>query len=124
MIKSCGDCRVRYCSVNCKSVISYLNDVNISLMKEISALKSTIKKMQFIKNPEVRMIEVSDSSLVEAFGYDMKKADLYLKFVNGTEYVYQMVPFLLFANMVNAQSRGKYYNDYIKGKYDVIRIDN
>ena len=113
MIKSCGECRVRYCGANCTYQAS-----------EINKLLDIIKKLKFVKNPAVRMIEVTDSTLVESFGYDNTKSDLYLKFVNGTEYVYIGVPAYEFTKMVNAQSRGKFYNDNIKGRFDVVRIDN
>lgn len=114
MVETCNRCTMWVCPVPCKNVIA-------KLQKEIAELTATINKMKFVKNPGVRMIEVTDSSLIESFGYDSKNCDLYIV-LNGSEYVYRVVPSFIFTNMVNAQSRGKFYNDNIKGRYDVIKL--
>lgn len=42
---------------------------------------------------------------------------LLLLFFNGAYYPYCGVPSSTFANLLNSSSRGKYFHEYIKGKY-------
>lgn len=61
----------------------------------------------------VEMVKV-DSSNIKAVGY--QNGDLYVEYGNGI-YKYVGVPKNLFEGLVGANSKGKYMNEEIKGKF-------
>ena len=63
-----------------------------------------------------------NSTLLEAVGYEPKNKTLEIEFKNGSIYLYYDVEPMLHYNLMLADSTGKYYNRYIKGKRGT-RID-
>ena len=63
-----------------------------------------------------------DSSNVAAIGYEKEAEDLHVQFNSGSVYVYSNVPVEVFDNFKDADSKGRYLNENIKGVYDYIRI--
>lgn len=61
-----------------------------------------------------RMVRV-ESSMIAAVGFANNK--LYVVFNNGTTYSYADVPVTLVAKLLRAKSKGKFFNQYVKGKY-------
>lgn len=57
------------------------------------------------------------SAIIKRFAYDNKKARLYVTFLSGKVYTYLNVPERVYEEMKAALSNGKYFNEYIKGKY-------
>lgn len=55
------------------------------------------------------------SSNIKAIGYDNN--DLFVEFKNNTLYKYSNVPQKIFENFRSAESKGKFLNKEIKGKY-------
>jgi hypothetical protein len=60
------------------------------------------------------MIRVS-SSWIRAVGYD--GSTLTVEFHSGRVYDHPHVPYSVFEGLLNASSKGAYYNRYIRGKY-------
>jgi len=60
------------------------------------------------------MIPVS-SSFIRAIGYD--GSTLYVEMRNGETYDHHGCPYHHFEGLLNASSKGAYYNRYIRGKY-------
>ncbi|KKN03094.1 hypothetical protein LCGC14_1111210 [marine sediment metagenome] len=58
-----------------------------------------------------------DSSNLAAIGYDEEDNSLFVRFNSGQEYVYYDVPVDIFEAFKDAESKGKYLNEHIKGAY-------
>ena len=69
----------------------------------------------------MKLIE-ANSSTIKEFGYDNNLHRLYVNFHNGREYVYADVPVNVYEAMVNADSKGKFLNANIIGRYNYVRI--
>ena len=63
-----------------------------------------------------------DSSNVAAIGYDKEAEELHVQFNNGSTYVYRAVPEDVVKDFLNADSKGKFLNEHIKGVYSYERI--
>ena len=63
------------------------------------------------------------SSSMGAVAYDAERATLALRFHNGAEYHYFMVPQQLYEGLVAAPSKGAYFHDHIRDAgYRFIKI--
>jgi hypothetical protein len=60
------------------------------------------------------MIPVS-SSVIRAVGYD--GSTLTVEFRSGRVYDHPHVPYSVYAGLMQASSKGRYYNQYIRGRY-------
>ena len=58
------------------------------------------------------------SSNIEAIAYDPSKKILSVKFHKSGIYHYEDVPELMYREMLEAESAGKYFSEYIKGIFD------
>lgn len=63
-----------------------------------------------------------ESSNIKMVGYDGDLEELHIKFHSGAEYAYSGVPDDVFNDLLNAPSKGKFFNIEIKGKYDYQRV--
>ncbi len=72
------------------------------------------------KNDE--MIEVQSSNIASV-GYDEADHEAYVKFLNGSVYVYRDVPQHEFDGLKNAPSVGSYLNRNFKNVYAYERIE-
>jgi hypothetical protein len=64
-----------------------------------------------------------DSTLIYRWAYIRQTGEFLVRFYgNTTLYVYRGVSLKTVNNFVDAQSRGRYFNRYIKGKYRYMRI--
>jgi hypothetical protein len=61
-----------------------------------------------------------DSSAITSIGF--KGNVLEIEFNSGNVYQYNGVTAATFYDFLNSESKGKFFNLYIKGNYDVIRI--
>lgn len=57
-----------------------------------------------------------------SFSYDADGQTLVVNFANGRSYSYADVPAGVFAELEKAESKGKAYNELVKGKYPSTRI--
>lgn len=66
----------------------------------------------------MKMIEVQSSN-IKKVGYD--KNNLYVEYNSGT-YEYTQVPKQLYEDLLKAESKGRFMNENIKGKYIYKKI--
>jgi hypothetical protein len=64
----------------------------------------------------MEMITVS-SRAINAIGYDPNTKKMKIKFKQGTTYDFCHVPEYIFKGLLSASSKGTYYNDHIRDKY-------
>ncbi|MFZ2209568.1 MAG: KTSC domain-containing protein [Porticoccaceae bacterium] len=62
------------------------------------------------------MIRVS-SSAIAAIGYDPTTMRMKIRFVQGDTYDFCGVPAHVFNGLLNARSKGSYYNNHIRHRY-------
>lgn len=67
------------------------------------------------------MIPVSSSN-IESIGYDEQNEQVYVRFLNGSLYVYKSVPLHEFENLRDAPSLGSYLHRNYKNVYPYERI--
>lgn len=67
------------------------------------------------------MIPVSSSNM-ESIGYDEQNEQVYVRFLNGSLYVYKGVPLHEFENLRDAPSLGSYLHRNYKNVYPYERI--
>jgi hypothetical protein len=63
-----------------------------------------------------------ESSVLRGVGYDEASRTLELEFVSGAVYDYEGVPPEEALALLEAESRGKYFDDHIRGPYPYRRI--
>jgi len=62
-----------------------------------------------------------ESSNVAAFGYKAEERELHIRFNSGAEYVYFDVPANVVQAFMEADSKGRYLNENIKGVYEFVK---
>lgn len=62
------------------------------------------------------------SSNIQAIGYDSDSQTLEVEFNHGSVYQYTGVPQGEHEEMMNADSKGKYLNANIKGRYPFVQL--
>lgn len=62
--------------------------------------------------------DTPNSSCFAQIGYSSSSGTLYVYFRKGGEYYYYDVPSDLFNDFLHAESKGKFYNAYVKGQYE------
>lgn len=67
------------------------------------------------------MIPVSSSN-IESIGYEEQNEQVYVRFLNGSLYVYKGVPLHEFENLRDAPSLGSYLHRNYKNVYPYERI--
>lgn len=68
------------------------------------------------------MIPVSSSN-IESIGFDQQNEQVYVRFLNGSLYVYKGVPLHEFENLRDAPSLGSYLHRNYKNVYPYERIE-
>jgi hypothetical protein len=71
--------------------------------------------------PTVEFSYKFDSSVFEGYMYDANDMNLCLFFKNDTSYVYRNVPFVYVRNFQTAKSKGRYFHNFLKGKFESIK---
>ena len=66
------------------------------------------------------LVSVKNSSTIEALGY--QSGDLHVAFKSGGHYVYHQVTPALYAQLMAAESKGKFFHTNIKGKHKVTKL--
>lgn len=64
----------------------------------------------------MEMVRVS-SSAIRAVGYDGATGRMKIAFVEGHAYDFCRVPSYVYQGLMNARSKGVYYNDHIRDRY-------
>ena len=68
-------------------------------------------------------MEAVQSSNIESVGYDEADQEVYVKFLNGSVYVYRGVPVHEYDGLKNAPSVGSYLHINFKNVYAYERIE-
>ena len=69
-----------------------------------------------------QMTQVSSSN-IDSIGYNEQEQGVYVRFLNGSLYVYKGVPEHEFQNLMEAPSHGSYLNRNFKNVYPYERIE-
>lgn len=64
----------------------------------------------------MEMIRVRSTAILEV-GYDPMTMRMKITFVEGHTYDFCRVPGYIYQGLLNARSKGRYYNDHIKDRY-------
>ncbi len=64
----------------------------------------------------MQMVRVN-SSAIEAVGYDLDTRRMKIQFTSGNTYDFCGVPEHIYSGLMSAFSKGAYYNDHIKDRY-------
>ena len=64
----------------------------------------------------MRMIP-ANSSAISAVGYDPSTMQMQIRFKQGRTYTFCRVPQEVFEGLLGAGSMGRYYDQYIRGRY-------
>lgn len=70
---------------------------------------------------EVSLMKPVDSTNIKAIGYNVETKTLFVHFLAGTKYQYHDVEKSTWEAFQQAESVGKFHNQYIKGHYDFKR---
>lgn len=70
--------------------------------------------------PEMKVVS---SSNIESIGYDNQNQEVYVRFLNGSLYVYKGVSEHEFQNLIDAPSHGSYLHRNFKNVYPYERIE-
>lgn len=70
-------------------------------------------------NTGVEMMPI-ESSNIEGAGYNNKTKQLWVAFKGNKVYRYDLVPRKLFEELLQAESKGKYLNEHIKGNFKFV----
>ena len=65
-----------------------------------------------------------ESTSLAAAGYDATKRSLEIEFQSGAIYRYREVPAAVFAELLKAESKGRYFAQRIRGKFNYELIRN
>lgn len=63
-----------------------------------------------------------DSSNIKSIGFDEDSSTLEVEFNSGAVYQYFDVPFNVYNGMIEADSKGKYFAQHIKGFYRYVKV--
>ena len=63
-----------------------------------------------------------DSEMLVEVGYDEKSHSLVAVFRTGETYRYKNVPSFVFTGLMSADSKGRYMQKYVLGRFDYERI--
>jgi len=66
-------------------------------------------------------IPVTSASLA-AFGFDSATETLEVEFQNERVYRYYGVPWSVFADLQQADSKGRFFNSHIRNRYPYVRV--
>ena len=69
----------------------------------------------------IEVIETPGSSMLARFSYDVKEQVLAVEFKHGRRYEYYDVPEAVFKQMVEARSKGRFFQDNIRDDYEFSR---
>ena len=71
--------------------------------------------------PAPTRVRLESTSLASA-GYDSGRRSLEIEFQSGAIYRYRDVPATVFADLLKAESKGRYFAQQIRGKFTYERI--
>jgi hypothetical protein len=63
------------------------------------------------------------SNVIHSFQYDASRQELLVVFRSGRRYVYEQVPEETYTAMRRSFSKGEFFNEHIRERYNFRRID-
>jgi len=75
-----------------------------------------------LPDKDINYVKCDRSSNVKAYGYDIKKKQLFIEFRGGDKYQYFDVPLSIYESLLAADSKGKYVNENIAHNYKYVHI--
>jgi hypothetical protein len=66
--------------------------------------------------------QVPNSSMISRIEYDKEENTLYVTFIKGGTYAYNVPDESIYTEMINADSVGKFFLSRIKGKFDTVKV--
>lgn len=73
--------------------------------------------MNRTSSPYSRLVTAVDSTTLSSVAYDASCQLLWLRFQGGAIYCYFGVPPKMHQELISAPSKGKYFNQYIRGHF-------
>ena len=67
-------------------------------------------------------METPDSSAIRAIRYDEERQRLLVRFIDGDEYAYVGVPGEVHRSFVDAESKGRFFAEAIRGKFPYNKL--
>lgn len=64
-----------------------------------------------------------DSSLIRSIGYDLASSVMEVEFMNDHVYEYKDMPLSIYSELMAAESKGTYFNDFVKDLYSYRQLD-
>jgi hypothetical protein len=64
-----------------------------------------------------------ESTTMRSVGYDEMAQVLEVEFQSGTVYQYLEIPPAIYKELLEAESKGRYFNSEIRDTYEFIRVD-
>ena len=64
-----------------------------------------------------------ESTSLAVVGYDDERANLEVQFLSGARYRYAGVPADVFRRLVDAASKGRFFNEHVRPCYAYERLD-
>ncbi len=88
--------------------------------QQLASHHSNLKLLEQLRQQEIetnsldRWIEIDDSSCIAGFAFDPFNSVLLIWFERGAIYRYERVPVSVFENFRDSDSKGTFFNNYIK----------
>jgi hypothetical protein len=67
-------------------------------------------------------METPDSTAIRAIRYDEQRQRLLVRFIDGDEYAYVGVPGEVHRSFVDAESKGRFFSEEIRGRYPFNKL--
>jgi KTSC domain len=67
-------------------------------------------------------METPESTAIRALRYDAERQRLVVRFIDGDEYAYVGVPGEVHRSFVDAESKGRFFSEAIRGKYPYNKL--
>lgn len=64
-----------------------------------------------------------ESEAISDIDYDEERAKLFVRFIDGDQYVYVGVPGEVHRSFVDAESKGRFFANEIRGQYPYNKLD-
>ncbi|MFA5404499.1 MAG: KTSC domain-containing protein [Ignavibacteria bacterium] len=66
--------------------------------------------------------QVDHSSNISSVGFDEESSTLEIEFHSGAVYQYFDVPLIVYESLMGAESKGKYFMQFIKGFFRFVKV--
>ena len=67
-------------------------------------------------------MEIDDSTVIKAMRYDEQRQRLVVRFIDGDEYAFVGVPGEVHRSFAEAESKGRFFSDEIRGHYPYNKL--